>query len=215
MTLDLEGLHKGEKKLLNLLDGQSMYFTEIVEHEEVDVAKPTVSSRLKELKRLDLIQSERLGQKRFYSTTEARFQLKNLKKTLEAKAEQWVEACREQVLRYERGEISPQEFMQQTYATLVPLFPMRIWGMAYIWALDFDKQDFFDKPDGDLDRKQEELLKHAYAVCRRYEIQGIKTLHTVDYDSISGEISDYLNTPNTAILAVDEIQLFEDKNDDS
>lgn len=204
--LSIGGLHREHREIIELLDSNSMYFSEIVS--EVSFSKPTVVSKLEDLQRYDLIESEQVGRKKFYSTTETREDLEFYKSMIERKAADWVEECKRQVVLYEQGDIRAEEFMQQTFGTLVPIFPMRIWGMAYVWALEFDRQDFFDIPEGDLDRKQEELLKHAYKICREYEMEGIEVLHMVDYDEIEVDISDYLNTPYDGILTADEIQLF-------
>lgn len=207
MMTSIEGLHREHREIIELLDSNSMYFSEIVA--EASFSKPTVVSKLEDLQRYDLIESEQVGQKKFYSTTETREDLEIYKSKIEEKAADWVDECKRQVILYERGDIRTEEFMHQTFGTLVPIFPMRILGMAYVWALEFNRQDFFDTPEGDLDRKQEELLKHAYEVCREYEIKGLEVLHVIDYDEIEVDISDCLNAPHDGILAADEIQLFD------
>lgn len=211
----IEGYHREHREIMTLLENNStgsMYFSEIVAG--VSFSKPTVVSKLNDLQRDGILTTEEVGQKKYYSLTETGDKLRSYRNDMEKIADGWVNACKYQVRLYEKGDIQAEEFMQRIFGTLVPLLPMQLWGTAYMSALEFDRQGFFDEPDGDLDRKQGELLRHAYEVCRKYELEGMKVLDKIDYDEIEGESSDYLHTPSDATLAAEEIQLFDASESD-
>lgn len=199
MTSKIEGLREGEKKILDLLDKNTMYGSEIVEHEIIEAPRPTVYSRLNALLDLDLVRKEKHSHRVYYSTTESWLVLKNNKKDLRNAAEDWHELCEEQVGMLETEEIALDEFMDRAFGTLVPLLLQSIFGEAYTRAINLSNEGFDDKPDGNLNRRQQELLVYAYDLCREYEFKGLASLHQAIPQSSNTESGDYLNRPISSL----------------
>lgn len=195
MTSKIEGLREGERKILDLLDKNTMYGTEIVEHEEIEAPRPTVYSRLNALIDEDLVRKEKHGQRVYYSTTKSWQILKDNKKDLKNAAEDWHELCEEQAEKLDTGEIALDEFMNRAFGTLVPLLLQSILGEAYTRAINLSDDGFDDKPDGNLNRRQQELFIFAYDLCREYEFKGLSSLHQAIPESDDVEPSDHLNRP--------------------
>jgi hypothetical protein len=131
----------------------------------------------------------------YYSTTESWNEVKNNIIDLRNAAEDWHGLCEQQVEQLGSNEITLGEFMDRAFGTLVPILLQSIFGEAYTRAINVGDKNFDERPDGTLDRRQQELLVSAYDICREYELKGLKTFHQAIPESEDIETLDHLNRP--------------------